>query len=82
LTKYLNIVEICHKAKLQVFVKMQMTRNQPRAFQNRRIFQELNNVTLAELSPILIRQTLALTYSLLVESLHILFPIAVGLLQS
>jgi len=27
---------------------MQMTRNQPKTFQDRRIFLELNNITLAE----------------------------------
>ena len=39
-------------------------------------------VTLAELPPILIRQTLVLTCLLRVESLHTLFAMAVGLLHS
>jgi len=37
--KYLVCVKIFHKAKLQAFVKMQISRNQPKTFQNRRIFQ-------------------------------------------
>jgi len=41
---------ISHEAKLQAFVKMQMTRNQPKTFQNRRNFRELSDVTPAELS--------------------------------
>jgi len=45
---------------------MQMTSNQPKTSQNRRIFRELNNVRFAELP------------SLLVESLHTLFAVAVG----
>ena len=57
---------------------MQMTRNQPQTFQNRRIFRELNNVTLAEL-PSKLRQTLILSCSLRVESLHTSFAVAVGL---
>jgi len=48
---------------------MPMIRNQPKTFQ-RRIFRELN-VTFAELSLTLIRQTLVLTCSLRVESLHL-----------
>ena len=43
---------------LEAFVKMQITRNQPQMFHNRRIFRELNNVTLTELPSKLIRQTL------------------------
>jgi len=70
------------KQKLQAFVKMQMTRNQPRAFQNSKIFHELNNITLAELPKIFIRQALILTCPLRVESRHTFFAIAVGLLQS
>ena len=42
---------------------------------NRRISRELNNVTLAELPSNLIRQTLVLTCSLRVESLHTLFAV-------
>ena len=60
---------------------MQKTRNQPKAFQNK-IFRELNNFTLAELPSKLIAETLILTWSLRVESIHTLFAIAVGLLQS
>jgi len=60
---------------------MQMTRNQPKASQTRRIFRELNNVKLAEL-PSKLRQTLILTCSLRGESLHTLFAVAVGLLQT
>jgi len=63
--------------KTASLVKMQMARNQPKTFQ-KRIFPELNNVTLAELPPKL-RQTLVLTCSLRVESLHTLFAVAVGL---
>jgi len=44
--KYLVYAKIFHEAKLEAFVKMQMTRNQPETSQNRRIFQDLNNVTL------------------------------------
>jgi len=51
---------------------MQITRSRPNTFQNRRIFRERNNITLAEL-PKFIGQTLVLTYSLRVESLHTLF---------
>jgi len=47
--KYLDCVKIFNEAKLQVFVKMQITRNQPKTFQNIRVFRELNNVSLAEL---------------------------------
>jgi len=62
---------------------MQITRNQPNTFLNRKIFRELNNITLAEL-PSKLRQTLVLTCSLRVESLHILFwvAVAVGIRQS
>jgi len=42
---------------------------------NRRISGELNNVTLAELPSNIIRQTLVLTCSLRVESLHTLFAV-------
>jgi len=49
---------------------------------NKRIFRELNNVVLAELPSKLMRQTLVLTYSLRVESLHTLFAVTFGLLQS
>jgi len=45
----LNYVKICHEAKLQDFVKMQMIRNQPKTFKNKKICRESNNVTLAEL---------------------------------
>ena len=51
---------------------MQITRSRPNTFQNRRIFRERNNITLAELLKF-IGQTLVLTYSLRVESLHTLF---------
>jgi len=66
---------------MQAFVKMMMTRgrNQPRALQNRRIFRELNNVTLAELPSKLMRRTHVLTCTLRVESLHTLFATAVDL---
>jgi len=59
-------VKICHEVKLQVFVEMHMhmIRNQPTTFQNREIFQELNNVTSAELPSKLIRQTLVTTVSI------------------
>ena len=40
-----SYVKISHEAKLQTYVKMQMLRNQPRTFRNRRIYQELNNST-------------------------------------
>jgi len=56
--KYLDSAKIFHEAKLQAFVKMQITRNQPKTFQNIRVFRELNNVTLAELPSKLIGQTL------------------------
>jgi len=59
--------------KLQAFIKMQITRNQPKTFRYRRIFRELNNVTLAEPPSKLIGQTLVLTCSLRVGSLHTLF---------
>jgi len=71
--KYLVYIKIFHEPKLKAFVKMQMTRNQPNTFQNRRIFRELNNVTLEEMPSTLIRLTLVLTCSLRVESLHTLF---------
>ena len=60
LTKYEKViyVKICHKAKLQDFVKIQMTRNPLKTFQNRRVFREMNNLTLVELSSKLIQQTL------------------------
>jgi len=45
--KYVICVKICHEAKLQALVRIQMTRHQPSTFQNR-IFRELNKVTLAE----------------------------------
>ena len=45
--KYVTNVKFCQEAKLQIFVMMQMICNQPQTFQNRRIFQELNNVMLA-----------------------------------
>ena len=80
--KYLVCVYICREAKLRAFVKMQITRNQPKPFQNRRIFRELKCVTSAELPSKSIRQTLVLTCSLRVESLHTLFAAAVDLLQS
>jgi len=70
------------EAKLQTFIKMQMTRNQPKTFQNRRIFRELNNVTLEKMPSKLIRQTLFLTCSVRAESLHTSSSAAVGLLQS
>jgi len=79
--KYLVCVKIFHEAKLQAFAKMQMTRNQANTFQNRRFFRELNNFTLAEQTSKVIRQTLVLTCSSPVESLHNLFAVAVGLLQ-
>ena len=44
--------------------------SQPKTFQNRKIFRELNNVTLAELPSKLIRQTLVLTFSSVKESIH------------
>ena len=69
----------CKTASLR---QMQMTRNQPKTFQNRRFFRELNNVTLAEQPPKVIRQTLVLTGSLPVESLNTSFAVVVGLLQS
>jgi len=80
--KYLVCVKVIHVAILQALVKMQMTRNQSKTFQNRRFFPERNNVTLAEQPSKVIRQTLVLTGSLPVESLHTLFAVAVGLLQS
>jgi len=46
---YLDCVKIFQGAKLQAFVKMQITCKKPKTFQNGRIFRELNNVTLAEL---------------------------------
>ena len=55
-----DCVKIFHEAKLQAFVKMQITRNQQKTFQNRRIFRELNNSTLAELPSKLTGQTLVL----------------------
>jgi len=61
---------------------MPMTRNQPNTFQNRRFFPELNNFTLSEQLSKGRRQTLVLTGSLPVESLHTLFAVAAGLLQS
>jgi len=61
---------------------MQMTRNQPKTFQNRRFFQELNNVAFAEHPAKVIRQTLVLTGSLPLDLRHIFFAIAVGLPQS
>jgi len=60
---------------------MQMTLNQPSTFQNRMIFRELNSVALEEMPLKLIRETLALTCSLRVESLHTLSAIAVSLQQ-
>ena len=42
--KYLICVKICHEAKLQAFLKMQMTRNQRKVSQNRKIFAEVNNI--------------------------------------
>jgi len=36
---------------------LQLCRSQPKTFHNRKIFRELNNVTLAELPSQLIRQT-------------------------
>jgi len=80
--KYLVCVKIVHEAKLKAFVKMQTTRNQPTTFRNRRVFRKLYNVTLEEMPSTLIRLTLVLTCSLRVESLHTLFAIAVGPLQS
>jgi len=79
--KYLVCVKIFHEAKLHAFVKMQMTRNQLKTFQNWRFFRELNNVTLAELPSKVVEQTLVLTGSLPIESLHTLFAVAVGLLH-
>ena len=61
---------------------MQMTLKQPKTFQNRIIFRELNTVTLEEMPLKLKRQTFPLNCSLRVELLHTLFAIAVGLLQS
>jgi len=75
-------VKMSHGEKLQAYVKIQMTRNQPKAVQNRRIFRELNNVMIAELPSKLIRQTLVSNCPLRVESLHTVFAVAVGLLQS
>jgi len=80
--RYLICVKIFHEAKLQAFVKMQMIRNQPKTFQNRRFFRELNNVVLAEQPSKVIQQTLVLTSSLPLELPHIFFAIAFGLLQS
>jgi len=76
--RYLICVKIFHEAKLQAFVKMQMIRNQPKTFQNRRFFRELNNVVLAEQPSKVIQQTLVLP----LELPHIFFAIAFGLLQS
>jgi len=59
-----------------------MARNQQKLFRNKKIFRELNNVTLAELPSKLIRQTLVSACSLRVEPLQTLFAIAVGLLLS
>jgi len=70
---YLDCVKIFQGAKLQAFVKMQITCKKPKTFQNGRIFRELNNVTLAELPSKLIAQKLVLTCLLRVESLHTLF---------
>jgi len=39
-------VKICHEEKLQVIVKMQMIRNQPKTVQNRRIFRTLAEMPL------------------------------------
>jgi len=61
---------------------MQITRSQPKTLKNRRIFRELNNVTSAELPSKSIRQTLVLTCSLRVESLHTLLAVAAGVRQS
>ena len=80
--KCLVCVKIFYEAKLQDFVKMKITRNQPKTFQNRRIFRELNSVTLAELPLKSTRQTVVLACSLQVESIHTLFAVAVGLRQS
>jgi len=55
--KYLVCVKIFHEAKLRALVKTQITRNQPKTFQIRRIFRELNNAKLAELLSKLIRHT-------------------------
>ena len=54
--KYISYTKICHEAKLQVSVKIQMIQHQPKTFQNRRIFWEINSVTLAELPSMLIRR--------------------------
>ena len=43
-SKHLVCVKIFYETKLQAFVKMQITRNQPKSSQNRRIFRELNNI--------------------------------------
>jgi len=56
-------IEQKQKAKLQALVKMEMTRNQPTTFQNRRIFRELKSVTFAKLPLKLIRQILVSTCS-------------------
>jgi len=65
---------------------MQMTLNQTSrpTFQNRMIFRELNSVTLKKQCQVNTTdtQTLALTCSLRVESLHTWLAITVGLLQS
>jgi len=50
--------------------------------QNRRIYRELNNLALAELPSKLMRQTLVLTCSFRVESLHTLIAVTFGLLHS
>jgi len=70
-----------HDAKLQAFVKMQMACNQPKTFQNRGIFQELNNATLGEMPSKIIRRTLVFTCLLRVEPLYTLFAIALGILR-
>ena len=57
------------------------SRSQPKTFQNRKIFRELNKVTLAELPSKLTRQTLVLTCSLRAESLFVC-NITVSLPQS
>jgi len=58
--RILNCVKIFHEAKLQALIKMQITRKQPKTFQNRRIFRELSNARLSELPSKLIGQTLVL----------------------
>jgi len=67
------------KTKLTNWIKMCATANQKCS--KSKIFRVLNNVTLEEQPPKLVLQTLTLTSSFRVESLHTFFAIAVGLLQ-